>query len=300
MSTHADGATSRYGHAFALGVTLNVIYVALEAGFGFWTGSLALLSDAGHNLSDVLGLLLAWGGHTLARVSPSQRRTYGWRGSTILAALFNALILLVAIGGIVWEAARRFTSPVIELPGITIVVVAAIGVVINTATALLFLRGRKHDLNLRGAFLHMAADAGVSGGVVVAGLGVYYFGWAWIDPVTSLVIAAVIFAATWGLFKESMNLAIQAVPEHIDPSDVASYLAGLEGVAEVHDLHIWSVSTTETALTVHLVKPQVTNEDDFLHRLKEQLHERFDIAHITVQIERGGGPACDQAPRDRV
>ena len=296
----SDYATSRYGHAFAIGVTLNVIYVAVEAGFGFWTGSLALLSDAGHNLSDVFGLLVAWGGHALAQVSPSRRRTYGWRGSTILAALFNALILLVAVGGIVWEAARRFTTPVVELPGMTIVVVAAVGVVINTATAMLFLRGRKHDLNLRGAFLHMAADAGVSGGVVAAGLGVYFLGWAWIDPVTSLVIAAVIFVGTWGLLKESMNLAIQAVPEHIDPVDVAGYLAELEGVAEVHDLHIWSISTTETALTVHLVKPHVVNEDEFLCRLKSQLHERFDIGHVTVQIERGGGPACDQAPRDRV
>jgi cobalt-zinc-cadmium efflux system protein len=296
----SDYATSRYGHAFAIGVTLNVIYVAVEAGFGFWSGSLALLSDAGHNLSDVFGLLVAWGGHALAQVLPSRRRTYGWQGSTILAALFNALILLVAVGGIVWEAARRFTTPVVELPGMTIVVVAAVGVVINTATAMLFLRGRKHDLNLRGAFLHMAADAGVSAGVVAAGLGVYFLGWAWIDPVTSLVIGAVVFVGTWGLLKESMNLAIQAVPEHIDPVDVAGYLAELEGVAEVHDLHIWSISTTETALTVHLVKPHVANEDEFLCRLKSQVHERFGIGHVTVQIERGGGPACDQAPRDRV
>jgi cobalt-zinc-cadmium efflux system protein len=293
-------APSHYGRAFALGVALNVIYVALEAGFGFWTDSLALLSDAGHNLSDVFGLLLAWAGHTLARVAPSRRRTYGWRGSTILAALFNALILMVAIGGIAWEAARRFANPVIELPGMTIVAVAAVGVAVNTATALLFLRGRKHDLNLRGAFLHMAADAGVSAGVVAAGLGVYCFGFAWIDPVTSLVIVGVIFVGTWGLLKESVNLAIQAVPEHIDPVEVAAYLAELDGVAEIHDLHIWALSTTEVSLTAHLVKPEAANEDDFLCRLKADLHNRFGIGHVTVQIERGGGSMCAQAPQHRV
>jgi len=293
-------AHSDYGRAFALGVALNVIYVALEAGFGFWTGSLALLSDAGHNLSDVFGLLLAWAGHTLARVAPSERRTYGWRGSTILAALLNASILMVAIGGIAWEAARRFVHPVAELPGMTIVAVAAVGVLVNTATAALFIRGRKHDLNLRGAFLHMAADAAVSAGVVVAGLGVYYLGFAWIDPVTSLVIAAVIFVGTWGLLIESMNLAIQAVPEHIDPVEVGAYVAELEGVEEVHDLHIWALSTTEVSLTAHLVKPQLADEDEFLCRLKEGLHERFGIGHVTVQIERGSGPTCAQAPHDQV
>lgn len=270
-----EHATERYGRAFALGVGLNVVYVVLEAAFGLWTGSLALLSDAGHNLSDVLGLVLAWVGHALARRAPSRRRTYGWRGSTILAALFNALILLVAIGGIVWEAGRRFVSPVAELPGMTIVAVAAVGVVVNTATALLFMGGRKHDLNVRGAFLHMAADAAVSGGVVVAGLGVYFLDWNWIDPVTSLIIAAVIFAGTWGLLKESINLAIQAVPERIDPVEVARFLSELEGVAEVHDLHIWAMSTTEVALTVHLVKPEPANEDPFLRRLSGALHERF-------------------------
>lgn len=295
-----DHATTRYARAFAVGVALNVLYVFVEAGFGLWTGSLALLSDAGHNLSDVLGLVLAWTGHTLAWVSPSRRRTYGWRGSTILAALFNALILLVAIGGIVWEAGRRFASPGVELPGMTIVAVAAVGVVVNTATALLFLGGREHDLNVRGAFLHMAADAGVSGGVVVAGLGVTFLGWSWIDPVTSLIIAAVIFVGTWGLLKEAINLATQAVPERIDPLEVAGFLARLEGVTEVHDLHIWAMSTTEAALTVHLVKPELANEDDFLCRLQEDLHERFDIGHVTVQIERGGGPTCSQAPHDRV
>ena len=297
MSEHAP---LRYGRAFAVGVALNVIYVALEAGFGLWAGSLALLSDAGHNLSDVFGLLLAWGGHSLARIAPSQRRTYGWRGSTILAALFNALILLVAIGGIAWEALRRLTGPAAELPGMTIVAVAAVGVVVNTATAMLFMRGRRHDLNLRGAFLHMAADAGVSAGVVVAGLGVYYLGWTWIDPVTSLIIAAVILVGTWELLRESLNLAIQAVPERIDPVEVARYLEGLPGVAEVHDLHIWAISTTEAALTVHLVKPGPDGEDAFLGRLREELHERFGIGHVTVQIERGGGPVCVQAPPDTV
>jgi cobalt-zinc-cadmium efflux system protein len=295
-----DHATARYGRAFGFGVALNVLYIILEAGFGLWTGSLALLSDAGHNLSDVLGLVLAWGGHALARVAPSQRRTYGWRGSTILAALFNALILLVAIGGIVWEAGRRLAGPAAELPGMMIVGVAAVGVVVNTATALMFVEGRKHDLNVRGAFLHMAADAAVSVGVVAAGLGVSFLGWSWIDPVTSLIIAAVIFVGTWGLLKESINLATQAVPAQIDPVEVAGFLSGLEGVAEVHDLHIWAMSTTESALTVHLVKPELANEDGFLSRLKEELHERFHIGHVTVQIERGGGPGCSQAPHDRV
>ena len=290
----------RHNLAFSIALTLNAAFICLEAVFGFWTGSLALLSDAGHNLSDVFGLLLAWGSYNLARLAPSRRRTYGWRGSTILAALFNALILLVATAGILWEAIHRLFSPAVTLPGMTIVAVAGIGIVVNAATALLFLRGGKRDINIRGAFLHMAADAAVSAGVVAAGLAIYFLGWSWIDPATSLLIAAVIFAATWGLLKESINLAVHAVPQNIDPAEVAAYLNELEGITEAHDLHIWAMSTTETSLTVHLVKPEMTNEDEFLHCLKEELHRRFNIGHVTVQIERGGGPACRQAPHDRV
>lgn len=284
-----------YGRAFALGIALNAVYIVVEAGYGFWTGSLALLSDAGHNLSDVFGLLLAWGGHALAQVQPSRRRTYGWRGSTILAALFNALILLAAIGGIVWEAIGRIDEPA-ELAGMTIVVVAAVGVVINTATALLFLRGRRHDLNLRGAFLHMAADAGVSVGVVIAGLGIRFLGWNWIDPVASLAIAVVILVSTWDLLKESVNLAMQAVPAEIDPAAVENYLADLPGVVEVHDLHIWAMSTTESALTAHLVKPEVADDDALLQQAQHELHERFGIEHVTIQIERSRETArCAQS-----
>ncbi|TWT92872.1 Cadmium, cobalt and zinc/H(+)-K(+) antiporter [Botrimarina colliarenosi] len=202
-----DHVATNHGRAFAIGVGLNIAYVLVEAGFGFATGSLALLSDAGHNLSDVFGLLLAWGGHALASISPSRRRTYGWRGATVLAALLNALLLLAAIGGIAWEAVRRFSEPA-ELGGLSIVAVAGMGVVINAATAMLFWSDRRDDLNIRGAFLHMAADTGVSVGVVVAGLGIWATGWAWIDPVTSLVIAAVVFVSTWNLLRESSNLAV--------------------------------------------------------------------------------------------
>jgi cobalt-zinc-cadmium efflux system protein len=214
--------------------------------------------------------------------------------------LSNALILLTAIAGIVWGALHRLFAIGIELPGLTIVAVAAVGVVINAATAVLFIGGHRHDLNIGGAFLHMAADAVVSLGVVVAGLGIYFLDWTWIDPVTSLIIAAVIFVGTWGLLKESINLAIQAVPAQIEPADVANYLVELEGVTEVHDLHIWAMSTTETALTVHLVKPRLANEDEFLSRVKDTLYQQFGIEHVTIQIERAGGPACSQAPHDQV
>ncbi len=280
-----DHAVKNFGPMFALGVGLNVAYVAIEAGFGLWSESLALLTDAGHNLSDVIGLLLAWAGHSLARVSPTPRRTYGWRGTTTLAALFNALLLLAAIGAIAWEAIGRLTSDV-EPAGMTIVAVAAIGVVINTVTALLFVSGCKHDLNLRGAFIHMAADAGVSLGVVIAGLAIAWTGLNWIDPVTSLLIAAIIFAGTWGLLRDSFNLAIQSVPRNIDPDLVLEHLRGVEGVVAVHDLHIWAIGTSETALTVHLVKPSQDGDDEFLAKLHDQIHDRFGITHTTVQIER--------------
>lgn len=285
MSHNHSHAPANYGRAFLIGITLNLIYVVVEAGFGFWDNSLALLSDAGHNLSDIIGLLLAWGGFALARIAPSPGRTYGWRGSTILAAVFNAILLLLAIGAIVWEAVRRLFEPS-EIPGASMIVVAAIGVVINTVTALLFMRGRHHDVNIRGAFLHMAADAGVSLGVVIAGIVIRATGWHWVDPATSIMIAAVIFISTWGLLKESLNLAMHAVPPNIDPHEVQNYLGSVPGITEVHDLHIWAMSTTETALTVHLVKPTVEDDDQLLCTLQKELHDRFGIEHTTIQIMR--------------
>ena len=292
-------APANYGRAFALGIGLNVLYVAVEAGYGFWAGSLALLADAGHNASDVLGLLLAWGGYALAKLPPSETRTYGWRGSTILAALLNGLILLVAVGAIAWEAVRRFSEPAV-VPGLTIVAVAAVGVVINTATAFLFFKGRKNDINIRGAFLHMAADAAVSVGVVVAGLLIRYTGADWIDPVTSLVIAAVIFWGTWGLLRESFDLSMQAAPRGVDVAAVRAFLLDRPGVTDVHDLHVWAMSTTETALTAHLLKPPsgegAGDEDEFLAETTRELHDRFGIEHATIQIERRHDPRlCRQA-----
>ena len=286
--THDHGhshAPADYNRAFAIGVALNVIYIVVEATYGVLAGSLALLADAGHNLSDVLGLLLAWGANYLVQRKPTKRHTYGWRKSTILAALTNAIILLVAMGGIAWEAVRRFSDPS-PVAGKTVIIVAAIGVVINTATALLFLSGRKEDLNIREAFLHMVADAGVSAGVVVAGVAILSTGWLWIDPVVSLIITANIVAGTWGLLRDSFNLALDAVPAGIDPEAVQSYLAELPGVTGVHDLHIWAMSTSETALTVHLLKPDTDDDDTLIKQASRELHEQFGIEHITIQWER--------------
>ncbi len=295
MGHSHDHAPPTHNKAFAIGIALNVGYVVCEAVFGLLNNSLALLADAGHNLSDVLGLLLAWGGYLLAKVEPSDRRTYGWRGSTILAALFNALLLLAAVGAIAWEAVRRFGDPQ-PVTGTVVMWVAGIGVVVNTITALLFFAGRKRDLNIHGAFLHMAADAAVSVGVVIAGLLISLTGKAWIDPVTSLVVAAVIFASTWGLLKDSVNLAVQAVPKDIDLQHVRSYLAQLPGVEEVHDLHVWAMSTTEVALTVHLLKPDAAGDDDLLAEAEHELHDRFGIEHTTIQFERGTrSVTCRQA-----
>lgn len=305
---HAPGQAGdhHYGHhhdlgdvarrAFVIGIALNGAFVAVEAAAGLATGSLALLADAGHNLSDVLGLLLAWGASHLSRRAPSRRRTYGWRRSSIMAALLNALLLLVAVGGIAWEAIRRAQAPV-PVPGLPVLVVAAIGFLVNGATAALFLSSRRHDLNARGAFLHMAADAAVSLGVVAAGAAILATGWMWLDPAVSLVIAVVILAGTWGLLKEALDLALDAVPAGIDPEAVAAYLAALPGVTAVHDLHVWGMSTTEAALTAHLVKPDHADDDALIARATRELHERFRIAHVTLQWERGeldcpGGPPC--------
>jgi cobalt-zinc-cadmium efflux system protein len=288
-----------YNRAFGWGVALNLLYVVVEAGYGFAIGSLSLLADAGHNLSDVLSLVLAWGAAYLATFPPTQHRTYGWRSSTILAALLNGLLLLIAVGGIAWEAVRRFFESH-QVPGLPVIWVAAIGVGVNTATALLFLRGRERDLNIRGAFLHMAADAAVSLAVVLAGFAILWTGKTWIDPAASLVLAVVIFWGTWSLLRESSNLALQGVPEGIDPLRVEAYLAQLPGVAEVHDLHIWGMSTTQTALTAHLVKPAVENEDELLARATSDLHDQFGIEHVTLQLERSEDvEACRQACRER-
>ncbi len=297
---HHHHAPRDFGWAFAIGVGLNAVFVAIELSAGLWAGSLALVADAGHNLSDVLGLMLAWGASYLARRKPSGRRTYGFRRTSILAALGNAILLLVAVGAIAWEAVHRFAQPE-AVASTAIIWVAATGVVVNTVTALLFLRGRHHDLNIRGAFLHMAADAAVSLGVVIGGIVISRTGWTWIDPTLSLIIAAVIAISTWDLFWQSLNLAIDTVPPNVDLEQVRGYLAGLPGVTAVHDLHIWALSTTETALTVHLVKPEAVVDDDWLDGIADELHERFGIEHPTIQMETGrGSHSCRLAPDDVV
>jgi cobalt-zinc-cadmium efflux system protein len=291
-----DHGPARYDRAFAIGIGLNLIYVALEAVFGVLTGSLALLADAGHNLSDVLGLALAWGAAWLSRRQPTQRRTYGYRRSSILASLANAVLLLVAVGAILLEAVRRLLEPQ-PVESWTVVWVAAVGVLVNAGTAWLFLSGRERDLNIRGAFLHMVADAGVTAGVIVAALLIHSTGWTWLDPATSLVIALVILVGTWGLLRDAVNLSLDAVPEGIDPSEVAAYLAAQPGVSEVHDLHIWAMSTTETALTAHLVRAEAPVDDGLLARMRRELHDRFGIEHATFQIETGDPEhPCPLAP----
>jgi cobalt-zinc-cadmium efflux system protein len=280
---HAHEAAD-YNRAFAIGVALNAAFVLIEAGYGIAAHSLALIADAGHNLSDVVSLLLAWGASVLATRSSTEKRTYGFRKATIMASLAGAVMLLVALGGIATEAVGRFLHPQ-PVAGATVMSVAAIGVVINTVTALLFVSGQKHDLNLRSAFLHMAADAGVSLGVVVAGLVIIMKGWLWIDPAISLTIVAIILIGTWSLFRDSVNLAIDAVPAGIDIAAVRGYLNGLDNVSRIHDLHIWALSTTEIALTVHLVVTDNTLSNDFLRALQQHLHDSFGIEHSTIQIE---------------
>ena len=285
MHEHHSHGPDRYNRAFAFGVLLNVLFVLTEAGFGFWVNSLALLADAGHNLSDIIGLLLAWGANRLVKIRSSEGRTYGWRSSTIMAAMINALLLLVAVGMIVMEAVQRLASPQ-PAEGGPIMAVAGVGVVINALTALLFVSGRKEDLNIRGAFMHMAADAGVSLGVVLAGFVIWLWGVLWIDPVMSLVVAAVIFFGTWGLLRESVNMALQAVPKNVDLAEVRAYLSSLPGVVSIHDLHVWALSTTEIALTVHLIKPDPADDDDIIRQAEIGLKERFKIDHTTIQWER--------------
>ena len=291
---HAHGPAD-FGRAFAVGVSANLAYVGVQVVYRILAHSVALLADAAHNFSDVLGLLLAWGATVLVKRLPTQRYTYGLRKSSVLAALANGGFLLLVTGGIVWEAVQRFLHPA-PVEGSTVVWVAALGILINGGTALLFMSGRKQDLNIRGAFLHMAADAVVSLGVVLAGLGIIYTGWLWLDPVVSLVISGVIVASTWGLLRDSVRMSLDAVPEGIDMEEVRACLAGLSGVTEVHDLHVWAMSTTETALTVHLVMPNGHPGDPFIAWVCKQMETQFKIAHVTAQVEIDPDHPCDLAP----
>ncbi|HEY3695965.1 cation diffusion facilitator family transporter [Phenylobacterium sp.] len=295
-----DHAPRDFGRAFAAAVALNTAFVLVEAGVGLWSGSLALLADAGHNLSDVLSLLLAWGAAALARRAPTAQRTYGLRKATILASLTNAILLLVAVGAIVSESVRRVFAPA-PVATQAVMATAALGVVLNTATALLFLRGRD-DINVRGAFQHMAADAAVSLAVVVGAALMAATGLAWIDPALSLGIAAVIVFGTWGLLRESVDMALDAAPKGVDVAAVGAWLAALPGVVEVHDLHVWAMSTTEVALTAHLIRPAAPDDDGdgFLHAACEGLHDRFGIGHATLQVEAGADVVCRLAPAEVV
>ncbi len=282
---HPDGPPNK---AFAIGLVLNLGFVIVEFGYGAWAGSLALVADAGHNLSDVLSLLLAWGASLLAGFSSTRRRTYGYSKATVFASLLSALLLLVALGGIAWEALVRLRQPA-PVAGGVVITVAAIGVVINTLTALLFAKGSKEDLNLRGVYLHMAADAAVSLGVVLSGLLILYTNWLWVDPVVSLGIVVVIFVGTWHLLRDSANYAMDAVPPGIDLDEIRALLLEQPGATDIHDLHVWPLSTTETALTVHLVVDHEGIDNDFLHGVQLQLQQRFRIGHATIQLEHRSG-----------
>jgi cobalt-zinc-cadmium efflux system protein len=296
---HHEHHPGNYNRAFAIGIALNVGFVIVEAVYGILSHSIALLADAGHNFSDVLSLVLAWGASWLSLKQPTRRYTYGLRGSSILVSLLNAILLLLAMGAIALESFQRFGHPE-PIAGRTVIGVAVIGIIINTFTALLFMSGRQRDLNIRGAFLHMAADAGVSAGVVLTGIAIVLTGWQWVDPIVSLLIVAVVVVGTWQLLKDSMNLALDAVPEGIEPLAVRIFLEERPGVSQLHDLHIWAMSTTETALTVHLVMPEGHPGDDFLLNLCHELHDRFGVEHSTIQIEIGDSPHSCILASDRV
>jgi len=282
--SHHHHEIHNYNRSFSIGIALNIIFVIIEVAYGLVADSLALIADAGHNFSDVLSLMLAWGANYLATMQPTHKRTYGLRKVTIMASLVSAVLLLLALGGIAWEAVERLYTPE-AVNGKIIIVVAAIGVLINTATALLFVKGQKHDLNIRAAYLHMAADAAISLGVVVAGIAIMITGWLWLDPVISLFIVLVILIGTWGLLRDSIDLSIDAVPQGIDVQHIKDYLTGLNNVTEIHDLHIWAISTTETALTVHLVTTHELIDNCFLEKIQEHLHHHCNITHATIQIE---------------
>jgi cobalt-zinc-cadmium efflux system protein len=279
------------GGAFGWAIALNAGFVLVEAGFGFAVGSLALLADAAHNLTDVAGLLIAWGAVALSRRRPTARHTYGLGRATILAALANAIAILVGVGAIIWEAVQRFAEPAPVAAG-TILWIAAVGIAVNGGTALLFLRDRNRDLNVRGAFLHMATDAGVSAGVVVAALIILATGWFVADPAVAVLIGLLVGWSAFDLFKSAFHLSLDGVPKEVDTASVGRWLRSLPGVSEVHDLHVWSLSTTSTALTAHLVMPDGPSGDGFLDRVAEGLEREFHIAHSTIQIESGTDPTC--------
>ncbi|HET9428442.1 MAG TPA: cation diffusion facilitator family transporter [Allosphingosinicella sp.] len=283
---HGHHHPSDFGPAFAVGIALNLAFVVVEGAYGWWANSMALIADAGHNLSDVLALATAWGAAILSKRPPSRRFSYGLRASSILAALANALVLLVAVCFIIYHAVFRLIIPDV-VAGTTVMIVAAIGIVINGATAIMFARGRKSDLNVRGAYLHMVADALVSAAVVLAGFGIYLTGWWWIDPVASLVVAGLIFLASADLLRESLTMALAGVPRGIDPDEVEAHLLAQPGVERIHDLHIWPMSTTEFALTAHLVIPGGFPGDDFLANCAHEIEHRFGIGHSTLQVETG-------------
>ncbi len=281
---HNHSHTTNYNKAFAIGIILNSIYIVIEFTYGIIFNSMALVADAGHNLSDVAGLLIAWGATYLAAKAASSKKTYGYKKTTILASLLNGIILMIAVGAIAYEAITRFFNP-LPVPGTTIIIVASIGVVINTITALLFIKGMKDDLNIKGAFLHMAADAGVSVGVVIGGVVINATGFYLIDPILSVIIVIIITFGTWGLLKESFNMTLDSVPEGIKLEDVKNYIASLDGVKNLHDLHIWAMSTTETALTAHIVTNEESQNDLLLKILNKGLHDKFGIGHTTIQLE---------------
>jgi cobalt-zinc-cadmium efflux system protein len=280
--------SKHYDRAFAIGIVLNLGFVIVEAFYGWQVNSLALLADAGHNLSDVAGLILAWGALMASRLHGNERHTYGWRKGSILASFLNAVILLLAMGSLGWESIQRLQHPE-PMVGETVMLVASIGVVINAVTAWLFMSGSRTDLNLRGAFLHMAADTLVSLGVVLSGLLYLWQGWQWIDPILSLLIAAVIVLGTWSLFRQSLHLMFDGVPEQVDLLSVREYLTALPGVCDAHDLHVWAMSSAEIALTAHLSVGGDTDRDALLRTATQGLHERFAIAHATIQLEHDSG-----------
>lgn len=287
------------GRAFAIGIAMNLGFVVVEVVYGLLSHSVALLSDAGHNLSDVLGLGLSWGATILATAKPSKRRTYGMRKASILAALGNSLILVAATGALAWESISRVREPT-EVHGLTVVVVAAAGVLVNGSSALLFMRGRKSDLNVRSAFLHLAGDAAIAAGVAIAGVVILFTGWNVLDPVVSLVVSLLVLLGAWRLLRSSVNLAVDAVPEGIDLDQVRAVLSETAGVEEVHDLHVWSMSTTETALTAHIVLGKMPTDNTLVRALCKHLHAKFEIAHATIQLEGRDGDACDLAPDECV
>jgi len=290
---HAHGHGGGHGWAFAWSVTFNLAFVGVELTYGLLAGSMALVADAAHNLGDVAGLAMAWAATRLATIKPSQRRTYGWRKTTVFAALANAVLILVAVGGVTVEAVQRLIAPA-AVEGWTVIGVAAIGVVVNALSAALFFAGRKHDVNIAGAFAHLAADAAVSVGVVVSGIVVVSLGWLWVDPVTSVLVSLVIVWGTWGLLRTSFDLAMDAVPPHIDLDAVRAALEGTEGVGDVHDLHVWAMSTSETALTAHLEIAETADPCQLLRELEHCLHDRFGIEHTTLQLETGAPGSCTQ------